>query len=342
MCTQSVFRLTSRNGFNGLQAFNEPIPTIDKHEVLLRVRRVALNYRDVAIATSTYPLPVKNQVIPCSDMAGDITQVGDLVNGFAVGGRVVAPLNPKFLYGPFKDSSETFGGPIDGMLREYIALPPHILVKLPKSSHSFAQWAAMVCTSSTAWNAFYGNMPLKPGDTVLILGTGGVSLTALIFAKAAGATTIITSSSDKKLEYVKTTFGADYTINYKMHPNWAAEVNRITACQGADHIIEVAYGGIVSLTSFLTSVTQDKMPDLTMSTIIKACVVRGVMGGSKQQLEEAVKFMGSHDLQVPLDKSFGFNRDEIIAALEYVASGEHLGKVCINLDWDLLGAGDQL
>lgn len=122
-------------------------------------------------------------------------------------------------------------------------------------------------------------------------------------------------------------------------------MQRITNGQGADHVIEisgaatiqqsiesVAYGGVVSLIGFLTSVSQDKMPNVTMLALVKACVVRGVMGGSKQQLEEAVRFMGSQKLQMPVDKTFGYNRDDIIAALKYVASGAHIGKVCINLD----------
>lgn len=170
MSSQTVFRLASRDGFDGLQAFTEPIPTVDKYEVLVKVRSVALNYRDVAIATSTCPLPVKDQVIPCSDMAGEVAKVGGLVNGFSVGDSVLAPLNPSLLYGPLKDASDTFGGPKDGMLREYIALPAYAIIKLPRSSHSFTQWAAMVCTGSTVWNAFIGNTPLKPGDTVLLLG----------------------------------------------------------------------------------------------------------------------------------------------------------------------------
>ena len=186
---------------------------------------------------------------------------------------------------------------------------------------------------------------MKQNINLPSLGTGGVSLTALMLAKAAGATTIITSSSDEKLEYVKSKFGADYTINYKTHPDWAAEVRRITNGQGVNHVIEiggvatiqqsiecVAYGGIVSLIGFLTDVAPDKMPNVTLLTLFKSCVVRGVLGGSKQQLEEAVAFIGNHELMMAMDKTFGFNRVEIIAALKYVASGEHIGKVCINLD----------
>jgi NADPH:quinone reductase-like Zn-dependent oxidoreductase len=170
-------------------------------------------------------------------------------------------------------------------------------------------------------------------------------MTALVFAKAAGATTIITSSSDEKLEYVKAKFGADHTINYITHPNWSAEVQRITHGQGADHILEVggmatiqqsiesvAFGGVVSIIGLLGSLPQDKMPDIFMSTILKGAVVRGVVGGSKQQLEEVVKFIGSRELQIPVDKTFGFNREDIIKALAYVASGKHIGKVSINVE----------
>lgn len=188
-------------------------------------------------------------------------------------------------------------------------------------------------------------MPKKDQPLTISIGTGGVSLIGLIFAKAAGATTIITSSSDKKLEYVKSKYGADHTINYKTHPNWSAEVQRITNGNGANHILEVngvgtiqqslqsvALGGVISVIGLMSSVSQDQMPDVTMMSLVKGCIIRGVQGGSKQHLEEAVKVMTSKKLVMPVDKIFGFTRDEIIAGLNYVASGEHIGKVCINLD----------
>ncbi|KPM42708.1 hypothetical protein AK830_g3871 [Neonectria ditissima] len=345
MASHTVFRLTSRDGFDGLQAFQEPIPTIGKYEVLVKVRSVALNYRDVAIANSTYPVFVKDQVVPCSDMAGEVTQVGDLVNNIAVGDSVISPVSSVFLYGCAKDHENTLGGPADGVLREYIAFPAHAVIKLPKSSHSFSQWAALVTTGSTAWNALYGYESLKPGQTVLVLGTGGVSLTALILAKAAGAKTIITSSSDKKLEYVKAKYGADHTINYNTHPDWDVEVQRITNGQGVDNVIEVGglgtiqrsfqsigWGGVVSNIGYLTDLPPDKLPNVTWLTLVKGAVLRGVLAGSKQQLEEAVRCMASQELAMPVDKTFGFNREEIIAALKCVSSGDFIGKVCINLD----------
>lgn len=176
-------------------------------------------------------------------------------------------------------------------------------------------------------------------------GTGGVSLTALIFAKAAGATTILTSSSDEKLTLVKSKFGVDHTINYNTHRNWAAEVLRITNGEGVDHIIEnggvgtiqqslesVAWGGVVSTIGYLKAVPKDQMPDVTFLTLTKGAILRGILGGSKQQLEEAASFMASQKLSMPVTKSFPFTRDDIIKAFEYVASGKHIGKICITLD----------
>ncbi|RYP73201.1 hypothetical protein DL770_007830 [Monosporascus sp. CRB-9-2] len=345
MPSQTVFRWTSRNGFDGLQAFQESIPTPGQYEVLVKVRSVSLNYRDVAIANSRYPLPMKDNVIPCSDMAGEIVQMGDRVKGFSVGDRVLAGLSDQMLYGPFNPAYELYGSNLDGMLRQYVALPAHGIIKLPDTSHTLTQWAALACTGATVWNAFYGGIPLKPGDRVLIQGTGGVSLTALTLAKAAGAITIITSSSDEKLEYVQSKFGADHTINYKTYPNWEAEVLRITNGEGVDHVIEnggeatirqsleaVAFGGVISLIGVLGDHPEGNMPGLTLTAMLKNCTVRGILGGSKQLLEGAVRFVGRRGLMIPIDRTFGYSRDEIIAALEYVAAGKQIGKVCINLD----------
>ncbi|KAH6890282.1 hypothetical protein B0T10DRAFT_596404 [Thelonectria olida] len=345
MSLQTVFRLVTRDGPSSLQAFTEPIPHIGSSDLLVKVRSVSLNYRDVAIANSTYPLPVKDSVIPCSDMAGEVVEVGDEVGSFSIRDRVVVPVSLALLYGTVKDNLSTLGGPRDGVLRQYIALPEHAAIKLPNSPHSYSQWAGAVTTGSTVWNAFYGQTSLNPGHTVLLLGTGGVSLTGLIFAKAAGATTIITSSSDEKLEVAKTKYGADYTINYKTHPNWAAEVQRVTNGQGVDHVLDVGgsgtiqqsfeslgMGGTVSVIGFLSPATQDQMPDATWLALSKGAALRGILGGSKEQLEHAVRFIGSRELPIPVDKVYAFARDDIVAALEYVASGKHVGKVCINID----------
>jgi NADPH:quinone reductase-like Zn-dependent oxidoreductase len=171
MPTQTVYRLVSQAGFDGLQSFQEPVPSTGKYEVLVRVRSVALNFRDIAIATGNFPLPVKDNVVPCSDMAGDVVQVGEGVREFSIGDRVIAPVSLVVLYGPVQDEDNSLGGSVDGVLRQYLLLPAHATVKLPRSSHTFCEWAATVTTAYTVWNAFYGYAPLRPGQTVLFLGT---------------------------------------------------------------------------------------------------------------------------------------------------------------------------
>lgn len=171
MSTHTALRLTARDSWKSIQEFQEPRPTVGKHELLIKVRSVALNYRDIAISTSTYPFPVKDQVVPGSDAAGDVIEIGGGVVAFAPGDKVVVAFDSVTLYGPIKSWKTGLGGPVDGVLREYIAVPAQSVVKIPESSTlSYAQWASVVCTGVTAWNSLYGNLPLKPGQTVLFQG----------------------------------------------------------------------------------------------------------------------------------------------------------------------------
>jgi NADPH:quinone reductase-like Zn-dependent oxidoreductase len=175
-------------------------------------------------------------------------------------------------------------------------------------------------------------------------GTGGVSITGLLLAKAAGATTIVTSSSDEKLKMVQDNFGAHHLINYKNTPNWAAEALKITGGRGVDYIIEnggsgtikqsieaIAFGGIISVIGFLSRAPQSEMPDVAGLALSKGCVVRGIMVGSTQQLEEVVRFVSERSLQMPVDKVFGFAKDQVLEAYEYLSNGGHVGKVCIDV-----------
>ncbi|KAF2994786.1 hypothetical protein E8E13_000498 [Curvularia kusanoi] len=345
MSQQQVFRLPQRTSPHDIQAYKEEVPTPSSSEVLIKIKNVALNYRDFAVATGKYPFPVKENVIPGSDLSGEIVSVGGHVDNFAPGDKVIASFDLKALYGPIPDWLHSLGGCYDGVLREYITLPSSAIVKVPSDTQlSFAQLSALVCTGTTAWNALYGNTPLKPGQTVLFLGTGGVSVTGLILAKAAGATTIITSSSDDKLAHVQKTYGADHTINYRTTPDWSHEVLRITGGRGADFIFEnggagtiaqsihaVAYGGTIAVIGFLASCAQKDMPDVAALALGKGAVVRGIMVGSKQQLEEVARFVNSRNLQVPVERVFGFSRDEVIQAFDYLVSGQHVGKImCVS------------
>lgn len=170
-----------------------------------------------------------------------------------------------------------------------------------------------------------------------------MSITGLILAQAAGATTIITSFSDENLQYVEETYAPDYIINCNRTPDWAAEAQRITAGQGVDHIFEIggsatiqqsfealAYGGVISVMDCLSPGVQDAMPDVVTLALWKGATVRGILNGSKQQLEEVVRFVGSKNLKLPVEKTFEFGCEQVIEAYSYLASGQHIGKVCID------------
>ncbi|PYH97536.1 NAD(P)-binding protein [Aspergillus ellipticus CBS 707.79] len=344
MLRQTVIRIPGeRNSIRNLKAFKESIPVPSKHEVLIKVHSVSLNYRDIGVATSGYPFPVKDNVVPCSDAAGIVAEVGEGVKNLAKGDHVITTFDPTNLYGQQTDWLNGHGGPVDGVLREYLTIPATAAVPVPKDSRqSFSEWSTLVCTGVTAWNALYGLMPLKPGQIVLCQGTGGVSITGLILAKAAGATTIITSSSDEKLVFVKTKFGADHCINYKTHPEWSKEVLRLTHGEGVDYVLEnggsgtiaeslnaIKMGGNISVIGFLSQAKE--MPDVAGLALAKGAVVRGITVGSTQLLKEVVRFVARKGLRLPVEKEFGFSGEDAVGAYEYLASGTHVGKVCIRV-----------
>lgn len=177
MTKQQVFRLPQRNSIQDIQVYQEDVPVPTSNEVLIKVNNVALNFRDFAVATGKYPFPVKDNVIPGSGLSGVVVSVGSHVDDFAEGDKVIASFDLKTLYGAMPDWHHSLGGCYDGVLREYIALPSSALVKIPTTTElSFAQLSALVCTGTTAWNALYGNNPLKPGQTVLLLGKLALSI----------------------------------------------------------------------------------------------------------------------------------------------------------------------
>ncbi|KAG9652784.1 NAD(P)-binding protein, partial [Aureobasidium melanogenum] len=211
----------------------------------------------------------------------------------------LVPLGECNLYGPQKNWENGLGGPVDGVLRQYIAVPASSVVRVPAGSGvSTTSWASIVCTGVTAWNCFYGNIPLRPGQTVLFQARG--SMTGLQIAKNAGAITVVTSSSDSKLQFVKEQFGAHPSINYKT-ANWAEEAQKLTSGRGVDYILEnsgsgtikqsldaTAMGGIISVVGFLSATAQEDMPDVAGLALSKGAVVRGITMGSTQLLEEAM------------------------------------------------------
>eukprot|EP00644_Phytophthora_capsici_P016879 jgi/Phyca11/125685/e_gw1.59.224.1 len=346
--TNNVYRFGDRTSYKTIHRATESVPVLRDHEVLIEIRGVTLNYRDLVIAKSAYPGPVKENVVPCSDGAGVVIAVGKAVEDIHIEDRVIVNFDVTNMYGPVLDGGSHFlGGTLDGMLQQYATVPAQAVVKIPeKCNLDFVQLASLVCAGATAWNALYGHAPLRPGQTVLLQGTGGVSIFALQLAKAAGATTIITSSSDEKLQFVKEKFRVDYTINYRKTPNWAAEAKRLTNGKGVDFVVEtggsgtiaqsieaVVPGGQISIIGFLSRIEQEKMPDVAVLTLVitlgKGCITRGIQIGSKQLTEELVRAVVSQNIQPYIHKTFGFEEGEVQSAFKCLETAGHIGKIGI-------------
>ncbi|KAG1708707.1 hypothetical protein DVH05_022333 [Phytophthora capsici] len=344
MATNTVYRINDRTSHHNLVRLNEPLPSVHGHEVLVEIRGVTLNARDIQICGGFYPAAaVKDNLVPCSDGAGVIAAVGDAVNDLEIGDRVIINISFDNLYGPLKSQKYMLGGGVDGTLRQYAAVPAHAIIKVPVDCKlDYVQLASLVCTGATVWNALYGYVPMKPGQTVLFQGTGGVSITGVQLAKAAGAVTIVTSSSDEKLEFVKDKFGVDHVINYKTTPNWAEEVRRFTNGEGADYVIEIggagtieqsiqatASGGMIAVIGYLADIKQENMPNVPLLALIQGCALRGVQAGSKQLTTEMVNFVSRKNVQPYIHKTFGFTENEVMAAFDLQNSGKQIGKVGI-------------
>jgi NADPH:quinone reductase-like Zn-dependent oxidoreductase len=342
-----VFRLPEGtiSAHKQLVAKLEPLADIGQHEVLVKIKAVALNYRDIAICNGTYPLPFKPSLVPRSDACGEIVQVGSQVKSLQVGDRVIGLFIQGQLYGSSQNRNSSLGGTLDGVLQEYRIFDENGVAKIPKkSTMTDSEAASLVCAGTTAWNALYGLVPLKPGQSVLIQGTGGVSMIALQIAKAAGAVTIVTSSSDEKLQYVKSKYGADYTINYRTSSDWEKKALEYTDGIGVDYVIEnggigtiqksiesLAHGGHVSIIGILSSLPREQYPNVALLEMSKSAVIRGIYVGSKQLVEELVRFYVTNDLHVGVDKEFKFTEAGVSDAYDYLISQKHIGKVCITL-----------
>ena len=224
-------------GIDSLEFVERPTPSPEAGEVLVKVRAISFNYRDLLVVKGIYNPKLKLPRIPVSDGAGEVVAVGESVTAWKPGDRVAAIFMQNWLDGPpsADKSRGALGGDIDGMLAEYVVLKASGLVAIPEHL-SFQEAATLPCAAVTAWNALYGGKPLRVGETVLVLGTGGVSIFALQLAHAAGARVIATSSSDGKLAQAKA-LGASDGVNYREHPAWHEEVMKLTGGVGVDHVV---------------------------------------------------------------------------------------------------------
>jgi len=308
---------------------------------LIRVRATSLNFRDLMTVTGVYnpkqPLPL----IPLSDGVGEVVAVGDGVTRVAVGDRVAGIFAQGWTAGEpalEKVRATTLGGPLDGMLSEYRALSQEGVVKVPDYLTD-EEAATLPCAALTAWSALITHGQLKPGDTVLVQGTGGVSIFALQFAKAAGARVIITSGSDEKLERAKA-LGADEIINYRQAPDWDKAVREMTGGRGVDHVVEVGgagtlaksirsvrFGGHISLIGVLSG----RAGEIDIAPVLMQNIrVQGIIVGSREMFEAMNRALEQNQIRPVVDKIFAL--DETRQAFELMAQGGHFGKICIRID----------
>ncbi|SJM30537.1 zinc-dependent alcohol dehydrogenase family protein [Mesorhizobium delmotii] len=315
-------------------------PEPQRGEVLVRLRAASLNFVDVAVASGNYPGP-SFPLIPVADGAGEIAALGEGVTKYAVGDRVIAHAKPRWIGGrprPY-EMTQMRGLTLPGSLAEYVALPANAVVPTP-AHLSFEAAATLPIAATTAWNATRA-ADVGPGSVVVLLGTGGVSILTLQLAKAAGATVIITSSSDEKLERARA-LGADHLINYRTTPDWDGKVLKLTDDLGADLIVETggsatfaravnatAPGGTLFTIGFVTGA--EAMVDL-LPIIIKALRVVGNNTGSVSDLRDAARAIGAAGIEPVIDKVY--SQDRAAEAYAHMAAGgRHFGKLAFRLEW---------
>ncbi|KZP07687.1 NAD(P)-binding protein [Athelia psychrophila] len=342
--TAREYRLPkSGAGIEGLVFQTSAIASPKATEVLVKIHAVSLNYRDLAMATGVYLQEMKENVVPGSDCAGEIVALGSDVRGWNNGDRVCVNFSPAFLHGHL--SLEIFhaalGGPTDGVLVEYRTFPASALVRVPEHL-SYEEAATLPCAALTAYNALMGPVPLKGGDMVLVLGTGGVSIFALQIAVASGATVIVTSSSDSKLELAKR-LGAQHVINYNTTADWDKEVLRITGDQGANHIIEVggsgtlaksfqcvSYGGWIHSIGYIAAEWQGgEQVNANIAVMLRGCSLRGIIVGSVAQFNDMNRLLVAKQIKPVVDKVFAF--EELKEAYNHLAAQKFVGKVVVKV-----------
>jgi NADPH:quinone reductase-like Zn-dependent oxidoreductase len=332
-------------GLDGLLIKEHDIPVPGPGEVLVRVRACSLNFRELMILVlGYYPLPIRPDVVPVSDGAGEVAAIGEGVTHTRVGDRVAGAIFPHWNNGPFEQHrSDQLGGSLDGMLTEYALLPEEGIVHIPDHL-SFEEAATLPCAAVTAWNAVTGGQPVLAGDTMLTLGSGGVSLFALQFAKTLGARVIITTSSAEKAERLKA-LGADEVINYRTTPDWHLAVRALTDGRGVDHVVEVGgpntivqsiksirFEGEIALIGAVareTPADSNSIPALYNAAIINVARLRTIAAGSCSQFRAVSQAIAVSKLRPVIDRVFPF--EEAKAAYQYYQQSQSFGKVVINL-----------
>ncbi|OLN91629.1 Zinc-type alcohol dehydrogenase C1773.06c-like protein 2 [Colletotrichum chlorophyti] len=345
---------TRQDGLDKLFLTTGTFPKPGKGEVLVKINAVSLNYRDTEVAMGLYAHhktinPGDSEpLVPASDMCGSVEAVGEGVDAWSKGDRVVSIFNQSHLKGQIKaaDMKSGLGFPLEGVLQTYRVFPATGLVKAPKHM-SDEEAACLPIAAVTAWMSINQFRPLgQPGgkgEVVVCQGTGGVAISGLQIAKAAGATVIITSSSDSKLERAKA-LGADYTVNYRTTPNWDEKVNEVTSGEGADIILEtggaktlrrsfeaIGFGGTIACIGYLSGKVDEEedRTNVNLLALRKTVTLKGLINGPRERFEEMVQFYEDKGIKPVVDRVFGFK--EADEALKYLYSGGHFGKVVVRV-----------
>ena len=332
-----VVRLRAPAGLGNLELVEADPPQPRAGEVWVRIRASSVNFHDDLVVHGK--IPSADGRVPLTDGAGEVVAVGEDVGELKVGDSVVSTFWPYWLGGEMTPAirRDIPGETVDGYASEYVCKPAHFFTKAPAGC-SHLEAATLACAGVTAWRALVTCGRVKPGDTVLVQGTGGVSLFALQFAKAAGARVIATSSSEQKLEKLRS-LGADAVINYQAVPGWGEKAKALTDGRGVDHVIEVGgpatfaqsiaacrTGGHIAIVGVLTGFAGEISIPALFSNQIRTS---GISIGSRADQEDMIRAIAVNHLKPVVDRSFPLQ--EIVAAFEYYESQKHFGKVCLEL-----------
>ena len=334
-----TYEIQKYGGPEGLELVDRPLPEPGDHDVVVQVRAASLNYRDLVVIRGKYDRNPREGRVPLSDGAGEVVSVGSAVTRIKVGDRVAGCFFQGWPSGRFEAAMHrtALGGSIDGVLAEQVKFLDEGVVHLPEG-YSFEEGSTLPCAAVTAWQSLIVRGQLVPGESVLLLGTGGVSIFGLQIAKATGAKVIITSSSDEKLERARK-LGADAVINYKTTPDWGKAAASLAGSEGVDHVVEVGgagtflqsvracrSGGKIGLIGILSG--RETASEI-FPIVAKAATVFGIYVGSREMFEGLNRALEQAKIRPVIDKVFPF--ESAREAYEYMGNGYHFGKVVIRV-----------
>lgn len=320
-----------------LRLVDEPMPAAGPGEVLVRIHAASLNFKDLLFIKPPAEggIACPRPTVPLSDMAGEIVAVGSGVDDWKVGDRVTAGVMPGWFEGyiPADATSKALGFGQDGVLSEYRAFRADSIIALPNDC-SYEEGSTLPIAALSAWN---GVQHVRAGESVLVLGTGGVALFALQFAHALGARVIMTSSSDEKLERTRA-LGADETVNYRTHGNWHEKILELTGGRGVDHVVETVSGSNLTQSVACTAIgghvylvgLQDKGLMDPYQIQFRAVNVHGIRVGSLNLFRDMMRVIDGHRIKPVIDRVFAF--DETLAAYAHLKAAGHFGKIVIRID----------